>query len=927
MSQKTEPSTEPCDISLSEYTVLPNNWKVSENHPNGIHWTNEKIRVGANSTVYFDRNVIMTACTIRMEKNAKIIVDDGYNITTEENTIFFACNTIWEGLQINEGCSYRFTNTEFRNAGQGLIMMPGNQSSYIFYINNCIIKNCTFRRNYISIKVHKNTGNTALFFLPSVFSGNTFISDGNDLGGEPFTIYYQKKSYTSISLLNCSLASISGNNFDNTGNGIIMENSYAIVQGASMKNMLDNGVYAKKSSLYLGNANIENVRIGVESNEGRGVTIKQCTIKNVSSRGIDVYQNNTFKPTVSIINNMIDCNKVPQFAIRVSRSPGFVANNIQNEISGNIILISGPDNLVGDAKVIDVSAPNGGTDKFPITYNTITISAQLKTYYSRHAIFITNNAGGYNVHKNIVNYISTNKPTSESPNLGIVFENVNGTNNSITENEVYATLFSNPVVEEGASWMKCAYHIDKSSNLVICNNKGDNTYRLFHFSGALNYCDFSLNNMNTHYYGIVCAKQPGSGNTNLGPQNWHENTWLGESSYMKFSALHKDFELGNTPFQFKVDPDFPSHMPSGANLTPPKVKPLNWFVIQNPNPPVDAENSTCIIDNFVEPNDHGWDTYVISDAYPYESISEKWDMKRELFFNLLNHPERRPANSPEQIWYDSMINSSEALFAQFEQSYLSAFYMSEAKQLELNDVRLAYFESLNELVYLDSLQSLDSLVSDSTLRQLRLGEIATNIDIYNELKFLTEESLTPYLATLDSIEVLLNDLPDSTVWELNRKTLYEMWLRQAKGDTLSSVDYQIARHIANQCPLEGGFAVREIPLMLPVPESYEYTREDYWRDCVDSVQNRKKWEYIGNNTLGLYPNPSSTTITFFKQEPGQSGEWAIIDISGKSWLNGSIDRDTASATINVNHLPAGIYFITLKIPDSKPFVAKFIRQF
>ena len=544
---------------------------------------------------------------------------------------------MWDAIEVGSGCTYTLTDTEIRNATRGLVLLPGNESSYIFHPNICKIQGCTFRDNRIGITVDYGVGTGSKLFLPSVFANNTFTSNGLHLL-QPIQAQFPEAAMVFNS---CGLAVLPATNaYEMTRYGITSNLSLVVLYDGVFKNITEDAVLADSSTLHVQKTAFENVGKMVTSTHGRNLVVKNCNLKQGRKGGIYVDNTNTFQPRVLISVNNLSFEKVPTYAISVERSPSTDLNMMKNQIDHDTITVHGEHTV--NSKLISITAPNGGEDKFPIRSNKITVDATLGAK-NCHGIFITNNASGYEVWENKLYYNSTNpinnvQPANTvlSPNLGITFENVNGLRNYITLNEVYSTLFPNPWDEEAVSWMKCCYHFDQATNLQICYNKGNHTYRCFHFSGNLSYCDFARNTINEHYYGLHCAKQPGSPNTDMGPQSWHENKWLTTpNSYQYFSAQHRDFLGGNTPFKFRVYPSEPEQNPPGALLSPPKVTPFFWFLSVNPTPN-DKENSKCVGETFEADDTLGtWDRNVIDGTYPYASAAQAWDMQRDLLAKLI----------------------------------------------------------------------------------------------------------------------------------------------------------------------------------------------------------------------------------------------------------------------------------------------------
>lgn len=918
-----------CDIPSSFYLTLPNGYRVSANHPSGV-WSDTYLLIPANAVVTFDRNVKMTRCTIRMESNARIVVEKGIingssvssTLTTEVNTVFFGCTAMWNGIEIGTGCGYNMSNTEFRNSVNGLVMQPGNLSAVSNSTNTCRIESCTFRNNRICITAEDAAPTGNLSFIPRKFVNNTFVSNGPLLSGSG--------AFAAISFRNCKLAKVvEANTFDGTGSGLRCDNSTLLVQNGTYRHMTGHGIYALQSHLTIFKANFDDVWDMIESEAGKSLIVRNCTLRDGVHQGIYAHKNAINSPSISIVGNDLEFQEVPAFAIKLERSPGSDATKTQNRIDNNEIKISGAHRR--DCMIIDIDPMNGGEDNFPITRCTLTVDADLDAHHLSsdgpfvcHGIHIqapsTVINSGILVGGNTLHYSSGhNLDGQDSPNLGIVMEFVKGKRNEIVGNGIFSRLFFGILsTGEDASWMKCGIHVDESPNLDICDNTGDDLHRLFHLSGALGYCDFAINNMSqtTCWYGLHCKKQPGSANTTFGAaQLWHQNTWSTTPiQYMLRSASNDDFSGGvSSNNQFVVDPSIPGNMAPGLTSVPPRVSPSNLFF----NQPTGVDNSDCLSGDAPpdpeRPPLSGWEDDVIGGTYPYESASQAWDMRRDLLSDLMRYPALRAPGSPLQIWYDNQVGSSPWHYARFEQLYSDAFQLTATLQTTLDNARDLSLLRVEELAYLDSLQNADLATEDTTVLQQQWDKAAELIIAQNDLAVQTAQAYGARQAALNAAETQYDALPHVEVWENNRRTYYNLMLQQARGIVLSSSDLVTVRSIANQCPLQGGLVVRQIPQLLPVSEAYQYTREDYWVGCVDSVQNRQQSSTTSPTApdVMLYPNPADQNVTLFFAQAADAATWAIHDIAGRLWKSGQVPQGQFSLSIPTADLPKGIYFCSV----------------
>ena len=470
------------------------------------------------------------------------------------------------------------TDTEFRNASDALLMRSGNLSSPIFNYPASgkkfgTIERCTFRNNRYGITARDvNT----MYFLPTKFADNNFVSDGLNL----LPPYTNSKASAGIQLIRC-LTTLNGNGttFKKTGSGIYCFQSGLTLQGGTFENLDGNGtafnggvgIFGVNSSIHVQDATFKDVSSMVRHDGSYSFTVQRCTLTEGALFGIVSTNNHIYRPKVNIDYNVMSFSQVPFSAIQLDRSPGayniYSPNSSRNLIEWNVIKVTGSNFSGNNSILLDISSIVPGTDIFRIRDNKLLINAATNFISSLtcHGIYLSpQTSGRYRVVDNYLDYNAAAKPSSGSPHLGIVFDHVTGP--------------------------------DESPNIEMCGNIGDDTYRLYHLSGALDYCDIAYNTIQTHWYGLICRRQPGSMNTILGAQKWHRNTWGTAAQYARYSAFHNDFQFGGinaSATGFWVDPAYPSHVPPGQNLMPSKVAPSGWFTEQAPNPPDEVENTNC----------------------------------------------------------------------------------------------------------------------------------------------------------------------------------------------------------------------------------------------------------------------------------------------------------------------------------------------
>ncbi|MBK7937685.1 MAG: hypothetical protein IPJ82_11600 [Lewinellaceae bacterium] len=111
LAKTTGDSVFPCLETFDR--TLSNGYHVSTNNPSGVQWSNEKIHIEDNATVYFDRNVTMEKCTVRAGANSKIIIEGAYGLTTSEECLFTICAAMWSGIEVSANSFVNLDDTEF----------------------------------------------------------------------------------------------------------------------------------------------------------------------------------------------------------------------------------------------------------------------------------------------------------------------------------------------------------------------------------------------------------------------------------------------------------------------------------------------------------------------------------------------------------------------------------------------------------------------------------------------------------------------------------------------------------------------------------------------------------------------------------------------------------------------------------------------
>jgi hypothetical protein len=124
----------------------------------------------------------------------------------------------------------------------------------------------------------------------------------------------------------------------------------------------------------------------------------------------------------------------------------------------------------------------------------------------------------------------------------------------------------------------------------------------------------------------------------------------------------------------------------------------------------------------------------------------------------------------------------------------------------------------------------------------------------------------------------------------------------------------------------GGITVKNIPLTVPAESINLYKAANVWKDFFSINGQHTAVETIETVKFSVFPNPSKDEIFIQSEQPIKTVE--ILDISGCPIMN--IAQLSANQSINVSHLPKGIYFVKT-VMDSRDaachvFTKKIIKE-
>lgn len=879
----------PCSSDFFDVT-LNNNYRISNNFPNGVTWSNKTIRVANGATVIFDKSVTMTSCGVSMGGGSRIIVTGNNTVFNASATTIAACRDMWDRIQLENNARIIFeNNTTIRDADIALV--PTTSATMSF----SSITQTTFDRNRIGIQIRNQQ------FNPVAFSRNTFV------GG---TLKNGNLADMGMEFLNCDYADIVNNTFRGLQAGIDLESSTINVGQCIFQNMVAAisvrpagwGIRSRNSRLkvnrscrFSGDASG-----GINSTGARRLEVNSCFFLNEAQFGVST-TGNTNVAEIWISNNIFALTQNGirlQSAILHERSPFALGTYAQNRITTNTITINDGVNTA-DARIIDVRALILSNDKFPIWRNTINCQTRLTPTWG---VLVTGAGDNFTVNKNTLSFNPNVTGFARPDILGIAVENVNGVDNRIDSNMVSAG------VAPTGHTMLCGIHLVGSQNVGLCRNTVNQTQRGFHFGGTLDFCNFARNNIGTHAFGIECTDA-----CNMDDQRWHENVWsTNPADYFQSGARYTG--SANTPvtapFTFFVDAGVVGHFP-------PNPMPQGWFFPQ----PSEGSTSPCVIE--IANSTEGLlfsarDSSIALGLYQAQSEADWWDAQRELWAKIDRHTGGAPSGLAAQF-YESQRYQSPGLFAAAERAFAKSFHFPEPDALAwatLSQTQKTLEASLEPV--LDSIAANTEQVPLTLLAQkdsLTAQLVALNQSLANLQSGFRDFALQ----RLGMLAGTYQALPANRPHEQNLKTVLGVYLRHAGGQTIAEDDWALLRPIARQCPLKGGNAVHLAKVWLPLEESSFYMKESYQpEDCDIEPRGNAPGGTIPN--LALWPNPVHNNLRI--SHTGGAVEWAILDAAGRLQKQGK--SQTTSFDIPLGELRQGLYWLRVSDRAGHSETRKFV---
>lgn len=888
--------------------------------------SDKNIRI--NDVLYVDIPLQFSNCKFIMGPGAIIRTSEGDpplgNYFAATTCDFFCCDFMWKGFEIKDGAIVQLVGCKVEDAQ--IALHVDDDAGPVFLGGN------RFNRNHIGIRngTFQAGGDGTLNF--GIILANTFecTSETNEpYGGTTGDNW----TFAQIVLDRCASSIISWDGYPNifrhSTYGIYLEDADLAVQHALFKDLRYIGIYTEYfGDEYNGshvvvkdcdfdNDNIESAVYGLQSD----VEVANCEIEGSYIFGVysDV---NHASEEVKINDNIF--RYPPQtinFEVFVERPIATGSGGKHTEINDNQFFWEGLSSATGnfdETTCITLYSEQNAhvSDEAEISGNTFTLDAPDESgdpHGLVHVAIDVNTPAEFDNTKVLGNTITVADALMD---YAIRFNDQFGTGSEISHNTVAEDL------ETVLGFLTTFYGIsvlNATSGVTMCDNTLDGTQYGVRFWANNGMSDFRNNNFGEHGTGLFIEDYlegstfvPGE----IGDQIGHGNTWLtAAGSYLDKAGRCQSNILSS---EFIIENAFPS--PSAqfpaTNLLSPS---LDWF--KN----FDVPSDWCIPSPppSYDPRLSDGDLEVADETGDFSSRSQvsKWEARRLLLDKLLRYPTLISENTTVSAFYNNWLNASPGLFAQIENQIREAYAIHPDDQADTDDFKAERRSRHEQLLALEAgiEEPWDIFNHDPELLAEKETLFAELFQLHNDEAALKAQIRQKQEDALQTALVAVDQLPASEPYEANRQLFYRLGIRLFLNGTLEESEEIQLQNLTASGQTNGGLAVEDAKILLPICGSGTALR--------DQGQQRIGKRVTANpeNTMIIAPNPASGPVIVNLDAP-QPGQITLTDMTGKIRLEQSVSSGQRQITLNVDILPAGVYFITYRADAGHRITRKFVVQ-
>lgn len=304
----------------------------------------------------------------------------------------------------------------------------------------------------------------------------------------------------------------------------------------------------------------------------------------------------------------------------------------------------------------------------------------------------------------------------------------------------------------------------------------------------------------------------------------------------------------------------------------------------------------------------------------------KWTGQRHLYYRLLNK-EEEALESWEEDFLDEHESTTVGEFSLVDTTLNAAFTLGEHTVAALDSLHNRIGDKLDSLHWVDWQYNFGPEVDTSAL-------LAKHQSLLDSLAYLGKqeedhiEAIQLYRTDLlEEAEAANGSISANEVFEANEKDINSLFLETvAIGiDTFTEAQITSLWALANQCPLSGGGAVFKArslyslidPLVKYQDEELCNSEPEEGPEPINRPETATKFQLI--------PNPAKDELRVKLAKIIETRtQFIVYDIRGQIHLEKNLDMGRAIFAVNINQLPTGIYYCTIKSQGSAHKTEKLI---
>jgi hypothetical protein len=352
---------------------------------------------------------------------------------------------------------------------------------------------------------------------------------------------------------------------------------------------------------------------------------------------------------------------------------------------------------------------------------------------------------------------------------------------------------------------------------------------------------------------------------------------------------------------------------------PPSINTINWFFNSTILPPCPADPN-CNSFFAGEILNHGDST--IAEGGIGGTGGMIWSAEKYLYTKLKDNPSLLTGNTLMQSFVDARANTPMGQFYDIGKGVQSLYEIESSIKATL-DANTAAIQS-----GIEQMQAIDAVLPEDPSSPQYETLLEDRQDLLDDILTKSQENENIYTALHDArvlaAESLLADnaaITATETFEINEQQFFDIFLNTVGKDNghASPAQLQALENMALQCPEEGGRAVHwAIGLYGNLTSTTIEAQE-----CEIGLREGKQ-QKIEVNAFTLSPNPTAGTCRVeYQLEKGSAGEIVVLDQTGRMAAKYPLTSQTG--TFELDNLPAGIYFVQLRLDGGFRKVEKLVK--